>query len=110
MPVQMLGWKFGHWQNMPRSAGIYAVFVDRELLYIGTASDFRDRFRHHQIGWNRLAYRDYKGNASTAVIAYKVYDTKEDAVLLEASLIRKLQPPHNICLKREQRKPNGGGR
>lgn len=86
-------------QKLPTSPGVYH-FKDASgaLLYIGKAKSLKKRVgsyfsKHHTDDKTRLLV------AATAEVEIITTKTEVEALLLEASLIKKYKPPYNIDLK-----------
>lgn len=83
------------WKKMPESAGVYLMRdAARRLLYIGKAANLRRRVqsyftRPHDARIAKLVSR-------IRAIDHKKTATALEALILEAALIKKYQPPYNI--------------
>lgn len=92
--------------SLPASPGVYR-FVDAqdEILYIGKAKSLKNRIASYftqgkdQRNKTRIMVR------AAARIEYTLVDTEQDALLLEASLIKKHQPRYNVALKSDRPYP-----
>ena len=86
--------------SLPTQAGVYRfVAEDEEILYIGKAKNLKKRLQSYFS--NR---KDMRNKTKTMVrkahkVLYTVVETEQDALLLEATLIRKYRPPYNVMLK-----------
>jgi len=80
---------------LPEKSGVYLFKTEKgEILYIGKALNLRQRVRSHfQEG------RDLFFLEKIARIDYILVDSEFEALLLEASLIKKYTPRYNIRLK-----------
>ncbi len=86
--------------TFPKQPGIYK-FIDASdtVLYVGKAKNLKKRLasyfgnKKHQIKKVRVLVK----NASR--IEYTIVETEQDALLLEATLIKKYQPRYNVQLK-----------
>ena len=83
------------YKNFPDTPGVY-LFKDRKgkLLYIGKAGNLKRRvssyfLRPHDLRIQKLVSEIKK-------IEYRKTDTAIEALILEAELIKKYQPPYNI--------------
>lgn len=91
---------------LPNSAGVYQYFDNRgNVIYVGKAKKLRNRVSSY---FNKNSTH----NAKTRVLVRNIYDiktikvaTEMDALLLENSLIKKLQPKYNIQLKDDKTYP-----
>lgn len=91
---------------MPHSPGVYQ-FVDRNgvIIYVGKAKDLRKRVSSYFV-----ENRDHSAKVIVLVkqivdIRHIVVDSEQDALLLENSLIKSLQPRYNILLKDDKTYP-----
>ena len=91
---------------LPHSPGVYQ-FVDRNgvIIYVGKAKDLRKRVSSYFV-----ENRDHSAKVIVLVrqivdIRHIVVDTEQDALLLENSLIKSLQPRYNILLKDDKTYP-----
>lgn len=93
-------------QSLPDNPGVYQYY-DKEgkILYVGKAKNLKKRV-------NSYFNRDVHENAKTAVLVKKIVDikfiivnTELDALLLENTLIKKLQPRYNVLLKDDKTYP-----
>ena len=88
--------------NLPDTPGVY-IFRDaaRKTLYIGKATSLRDRV------WSYFAkdLANTRGEgivemiAQSQTVAWEPTDSVLEALILEANLIKRLQPPHNSAGK-----------
>jgi excinuclease ABC subunit C len=92
-------------QSLPHQPGVYQYF-DKEgkILYVGKAKDLKKRVASY--------FNKTQENGKTRVLVSKinsikhiVVTTETDALLLENSLIKKLQPRYNIMLKDDKTYP-----
>jgi len=92
-------------QSLPHQPGVYQYF-DKEdtILYVGKAKDIKKRVSSY--------FNKTQENGKTRVLVKKiarikhiVVQTETDALLLENSLIKKLQPRYNIMLKDDKTYP-----
>lgn len=91
---------------LPHSPGIYQ-FVDSEgvIIYVGKAKDLKKRVSSYFV-----ESRDHSAKVIVLVrqivdIRHIVVDSEQDALLLENSLIKSLQPRYNILLKDDKTYP-----
>ena len=98
-------------QNLPTSPGVYQYF-DKEgrLLYVGKAKNLANRVKSY---WSfsplraasNLSLRIAKMISETASLEYIVVKSEHDALLLENSLIKQLNPKYNILLRDDKTYP-----
>ncbi|MBQ3186125.1 MAG: excinuclease ABC subunit C [Alistipes sp.] len=91
---------------LPLSPGVYQ-FVDRTgtIIYVGKAKSLRKRVSSYFV-----ESREHSAKVRVLVkqiveIRHIVVDTEQDALLLENSLIKSLQPRYNILLKDDKTYP-----
>ncbi|MBL0045409.1 MAG: excinuclease ABC subunit UvrC, partial [Flavobacteriales bacterium] len=90
---------------LPHSPGVYQFYdVDGKILYVGKAKDLRSRVGSY--------FGKTLADGKTAMLVQKirdlrimVVDTEFDALLLENSLIKELQPRYNILLRDDKSFP-----
>jgi excinuclease ABC subunit C len=93
-------------KRLPKSPGVYAfkkgtkrgARLRREgggvgVLYIGKASDIRERVKNH---FQQPAYRDNLFINLVKKVGYLETNSEIEALLLEANLIKKYQPKYNV--------------
>ena len=90
---------------LPKTPGVYQYFDDKEnILYVGKAKNLQKRVssyftKNHTSGRLKVLVR------KIVQIKHIVVETESDALLLENSLIKKLQPRYNILLKDDKTYP-----
>ena len=91
---------------MPHEPGVYQ-FLDRsgKIIYVGKAKDLRKRVSSYFV-----ENRDHSAKVIVLVrqvvdIRHIVVGSEQDALLLENSLIKSLQPRYNILLKDDKTYP-----
>ena len=85
--------------------GVYQMFSRREILYVGKARDLRKRL-------SQYAHFSGPPHAKTAVMLSHVErvetiltTTEKEALILEASLIKKHRPRYNVILRDDKNYP-----
>ncbi len=86
--------------TLPDQPGIYQ-FLDAadEILYVGKAKNLRNRVssyfgdRKHQLPKTRVMVKHARR------VVFTLVETEQDALLLEATLIKKHRPRYNVALK-----------
>ena len=98
--------------QLPSSAGVYQYFDSNgKLLYVGKAKDLKKRVRSYfrfspEIRPNPLqSSRILKMLSEARKIEYIVVASEEDALVLENSLIKQLNPKYNILLRDDKTYP-----
>lgn len=99
-------------KQLPDSAGIYQYFdKNGHLLYIGKAKNLSNRVKSY---WqftptlrasSQLSRRITKMIAQTVSMNYIVVKSEHDALILENSLIKQLNPKYNILLRDDKTYP-----
>src|SRR5690242_11174029 len=94
---------------LPRQAGVY-LFLDAagRVLYVGKAKCLRSRVRSYFARGNRLAVERSPAIArmidhDARQLVHLPCPSEQDALRRESRLIKDLQPPCNIALKRDRR-------
>ncbi|MCQ2445109.1 MAG: excinuclease ABC subunit UvrC, partial [Mailhella sp.] len=86
--------------SIPSSPGVY-IYKDAggHIIYVGKARDLRRRVLSYFRSDDRLTSKTAAmiGHAST--LEFLTVNTEKEALLLEASLIKKHRPRYNICLR-----------
>ncbi|MCP6719908.1 MAG: GIY-YIG nuclease family protein [Patescibacteria group bacterium] len=87
------------YKNLPGTPGVYLMKGSRgQTLYIGKAANLKRRVSSYFLSAGRRTHgsRTEKLVHETKSINYKKTDTALEALILEADLIKKQQPPYNI--------------
>ena len=86
--------------TLPKQPGVYRFIAkDDKVIYVGKAKNLRNRLasyfgnKKHQTSKTRTMVRHADH------FKYTIVETETDALLLEATLIKKLQPRYNVMLK-----------
>ncbi|MCK5679095.1 MAG: GIY-YIG nuclease family protein, partial [Flavobacteriaceae bacterium] len=99
-------------RDLPQSSGVYKYFDDNSrLLYIGKANNLKNRVKSY---WRFTPLFVPNPSQSPRIIKmldeatrleYIVVDTPQDALILENSLIKQLNPKYNILLRDDKTYP-----
>lgn len=99
-------------KQLPSSAGVYQYFdVNGHLLYIGKAKNLSNRVKSYwqftpKLSANKtLSMRITKMINQTVSLNYIVVNSEHDALILENSLIKQLNPKYNILLRDDKTYP-----
>ena len=99
-------------KQLPQSAGIYQYFdTDSRLLYVGKAKNLKNRVKSYfsftpSLKANpNLSHRITKMIEQTVSLNYIVVNSEHDALILENSLIKQLNPKYNILLRDDKTYP-----
>jgi excinuclease ABC subunit C len=79
--------------RLSKNSGVYVFKKDRKFLYIGKASNLRERVKNH---FSQLAYRDSLFVNQVDKVGFIKTDSEIEALILEANLIKKYQPKYNV--------------
>lgn len=92
--------------TLPDHPGIYRFIAeDDEILYIGKAKNLKRRIASY-FGEKKDMRRKTRMMVRSSVrLEYAIVDTEQDALLLEATLIKKHQPRYNVALKNSRPYP-----
>ena len=88
--------------DLPREPGVYQFQAGDATLYVGKAIDLRDRVRSYTDP-RSARIRGMVDRAET--IDFAVTETETQALLLEANLIKRLQPRFNVRLTDDKSYP-----
>lgn len=82
-------------KKLPKKPGVYC-FKNREILYIGKATDIKERVKNH---FSQPGFRENVFLEKTNRIGFIKTAAEIDALILEAKLIKKCQPKYNVIWK-----------
>ncbi len=103
-------------ENLPTTPGVYQFKgAEGKVLYVGKAVNLRNRVRQYFAGRGRPSagrVRSHQGDPRIAAMVSKVTDvelimtdSEVEALILEATLIKKLKPRYNVDLKDDKSYP-----
>lgn len=94
-----------HVKTAPTAAGVYRM-LDRhgDVLYVGKAKSIKKRIVAYTQP-KRLPNRLQRMVAATETMVFVTTRTEAEALLLEASLIKRFKPPFNVLLKDDKSFP-----
>jgi excinuclease UvrABC nuclease subunit len=79
-------------RQIPRTSGVYFIILNGQLVYIGQACRFRDRFDRHQI------VKQLQSEPSLRLACLEIAQNDHaDIFLAEQYFIAKYKPPMNKC-------------
>ncbi len=86
--------------TIPKAPGVYR-FIDAHdtVIYVGKAKNLKSRLSSYFSAPKRLSNKTRTMLKNAARIEYTLVETEQDALLLENTLIKKLQPRYNVMLK-----------
>lgn len=94
-----------HILTFPESPGIYQFFnKNNQIIYVGKAKNLKKRVASY-FGKNHTSYKTQTLVRKVFKIDYIVVENETDALLLENTLIKKLQPAYNVLLKDDKTYP-----
>lgn len=92
--------------RLPEHPGIYKfIDLENEILYIGKAKNLKRRIASYFGDKKDIRRKTRMMVKSAYILEYTIVDTEQDALLLEATLIRKHQPRYNVQLKHSRPYP-----
>ncbi len=87
-------------QQLPAKPGVYRFFNEAgRLLYVGKAKSLKDRVRSYFHAGTELSPAKQLMVRGIHHVETSVMSNEDEALLLEATLIKQHQPPYNIDLK-----------
>ncbi len=95
----------GYLKTAPTAPGVYRMLDKNEdVLYVGKAKNIRKRITSYTQP-NRLTNRLLRMVSATVTMVFVTTRTEAEALLLEASLIKRFKPPFNVLLKDDKSFP-----
>jgi len=93
-------------EGFPSLPGVY-LFKDPQgtILYVGKARDLKKRVKSYFRGDHRTVPKTRVLLKKAAGLEYVVTETEKEALLLEASLIKKHRPRYNVLLRDDKNYP-----
>jgi excinuclease ABC subunit C len=82
--------------RLPKVPGVYCFKKGKEILYIGKAANLRERVKNH---FQQPSYKDYLFLDKVEKVGYIKTNSEIEALILEAELIKKIQPRFNVIWK-----------
>jgi excinuclease ABC subunit C len=94
-----------HLRTAPTAPGVYRMLSKHgDVLYVGKAKSIKKRIVSYTQA-ARLTVRLQRMVAATASMVFVTTRTEGEALLLEASLIKRFKPPFNVLLKDDKSFP-----
>ena len=86
--------------SIPKDPGVYR-FYDKEetILYVGKAKNLKNRLSSYFGNKKHQAHKTRTMVKNADHIDYTIVQTETDALILEATMIKKYQPRYNVMLK-----------
>jgi excinuclease ABC subunit C len=92
--------------QLPDAPGVYLMLGEHQrILYIGKAVSLRSRVRSYFQDSAAHAYRTTKMVERVVDVRWIVVNNEIEALILEANLIKRHQPPFNVRLRDDKRYP-----
>ncbi|EJF52658.1 excinuclease ABC, C subunit [Saprospira grandis DSM 2844] len=92
--------------SLPTDPGVYRfIGADEEILYIGKAKNLKKRIASYFTSRKDMRLKTKRMVMSAKKLNYTLVETEQDALLLEATLIKKHQPRYNVALKHSRPYP-----
>ncbi len=90
----------------PHQPGVY-IFRDgqKSVIYVGKARDLRKRISNYFRSGDAVGIKTRIMLSKAADLEYVITPTEKDALLLEASLIKKHRPRYNVVLRDDKNYP-----
>ena len=89
--------------ELPREAGVYVFSDGRKILYIGKATNIKNRVKNHfqqpRSLWEKSLLRPRFQRSFGGRVGFIKTDSEIEALILEAKLIKKYQPRFNVMWK-----------
>lgn len=77
--------------------GLYAIYLDGRLVYIGMSKGIKSRLRAHNIRQHSGMVTVRGRCGSQVAVKVKYLNCKKSRILLESKLIRRLRPALNVA-------------
>jgi len=91
---------------LPQEPGIYRYLdADQVVIYVGKAKNLKNRISSYFYNFSRHDRKTKRLVQQIRAIEYTVVPTEYDALLLENTLIKELQPKFNILLRDDKTYP-----
>lgn len=92
-------------KSLPTKPGVYRMLDEKgEVLYVGKAKNLRNRVTSYAAG-RGLHNRTMRMVSKTTDLVIVTTATESEALLLEAHLIKRYQPPFNVLLRDDKSFP-----
>lgn len=98
------------WKNkallFPDSPGVYQFFDEKgQCLYVGKAASLKERIKAYLVPLSNLGEKERAIREKAVDLRFIVTSNEVEALITEATLAKKLQPPFNIRLKDDKKFP-----
>ena len=92
-------------KRLPHKPGVYRMFDEHgTVLYVGKAKNLKKRVTAYT-KYNRHTIRIQRMIRATRTMEFVITESETEALLLEASLIKRLKPRYNILLRDDKSFP-----
>ncbi len=86
--------------SLPSDPGVYQYVDDKgTVIYVGKAKNLKKRIASYFGEKKHMAHKTKVMIKNAQSLTYTLVETEQDALLLENTLIKKLQPRYNVLLK-----------
>lgn len=82
--------------DLPKTPGVYIFYDKGKILYIGKASNLRERIKNH---FNQPSYKDNLFIKEVEKVGTLPLSSEIEALIEEARLIKKYQPKFNVMFR-----------
>jgi len=87
-------------ESIPKNPGVYQfINKEEEVLYVGKAKNLKNRVSSYFNATGAAMNKTRVMVKNAHRIEFMIVDSEQDALLLENTLIKKLQPRYNVSLK-----------
>jgi len=86
----------GKIDKLPKTPGVYAFKTKKAILYIGKATNLKERIKNH---FSQPTHKDNYLIRQTDEIGFIKTGSEIEALILEANLIKKYRPKYNVVWK-----------
>jgi len=85
---------------LPQQPGVYKfIGPEEEVLYVGKAKNLKNRVSSYFTAGKNQAYKTRKMVKSAERVEYIIVESEHDSLLLENTLIKKIQPKFNVMFR-----------
>ena len=92
-------------KRLPNKPGVYRMFDEYgTVLYVGKAKDLKKRVKAYT-SYDRHTTRLRRMIRATTAMEFVITESETEALILEASLIKRLKPRYNILLRDDKSFP-----
>ena len=90
-------------EHAPNKPGVYNfIDINGNVIYVGKAIDLRKRLLSYT---RNVAYKTHIAVSKTVSVVWTVCNNETEALLLESSQVKEIQPRYNVLLKDDKTFP-----